>query len=320
MEWRAWHIFVDDFRALDELLDDVIRPSVADLARRQAMSSWFFLRYWENGPHIRLRLLRPDRDAFDALGEHLRAKVTALMANSPPAKESFLAGTRVDGWHTNPAALPVFAPGTVCEIIYEPEYRRYGGIDGLAVNEGWFTGASQIALRLVHSTRNEWAKRETVALLLTAVTIAHLVQERADLAAFLRQMADGWGGFIPDASAIDEMAEEAYRKSSSILDPLYVAMLSGSEDVVRKHPLLMPYAKLVAERLELLQGLAREGRLVSPLTGIAPRNGEETRDALASIASSQIHMTNNRLGLSPANEYKFARMLLCAHQTEAAAD
>src|SRR6478736_10575603 len=41
---------------LEKLITDAIHPFVARLKEDQLISQYFFIRYWENGSHVRLRL------------------------------------------------------------------------------------------------------------------------------------------------------------------------------------------------------------------------------------------------------------------------
>jgi len=312
MGWRAWHIFMESYQSLDRLLGQAIRPEIARLISHSAISCWFFLRYWENGPHIRIRLRDIDDVAFGSLGDRLRVAAAAIVTDMPTSSRHIDAGTRFDGWHLDPSILPAFDPGSVHEIMYEPEWRRYGGVEGLSVNEEWFALSSRLALQIINATIDDWPRREAVALRLTAVTIASIIRDRSELVRVLSQMAEGWRSFLPDPASADNAALESYQKSAQTIDPLFKAMVSGSTSTAESHPVVTSYARIVSERLDQLRSLANGERLISPLTGIAPRTSAETQDALRSIVMSQVHMTNNRLGLSPGHEYHFARMLLCA--------
>ncbi len=318
MTWRAWHVFLGDYTSLDRLLAHAITPEIRVLSQVRAISGWFYIRYWENGPHVRLRLRDADDAEFVALGGRLRTAAAAISAETPDGVRNHEARVRVDGWHADPTMLPRFERGSVHEILYEPEYRRYGGIEGLAVNEAWFAASSQMALQIVAASLGDWPRREALALRLTAVAIAAVVRDRLGLAGFLTQMAAGWRNFMPDGDAAEAAARDAYRASPVMLDRLFAAMLAGPAAVADGQPVVARYAALVADRLAALRALADEKRLVSPLTGIPPRSAEETEDALKSIMMSQVHMTNNRLGLTPANEYRFAHMLLHAGDVVAA--
>src|SRR4051794_29695771 len=55
--WTSLHIFFHaDAHATDRLLLEGVHPPGSALAKQGALQSWFFIRYWEGGAHVRLRL------------------------------------------------------------------------------------------------------------------------------------------------------------------------------------------------------------------------------------------------------------------------
>ena len=53
--WSAWHLHLATTArgAHDRVLTDVIGPTVRALPPG---TEWFFIRYWQSGPHLRLRI------------------------------------------------------------------------------------------------------------------------------------------------------------------------------------------------------------------------------------------------------------------------
>ncbi|CAL9427132.1 hypothetical protein SUDANB95_01962 [Actinosynnema sp. ALI-1.44] len=68
--WLAVHLFHHDEQ--DRLLRRCVRPLVDDLVGRGLVRGHFFVRHWQGGPHVRLRLLCPPRTRPE-----IRARVTA---------------------------------------------------------------------------------------------------------------------------------------------------------------------------------------------------------------------------------------------------
>ena len=67
--------------------------------------------------------------------------------------------------------------------------------------------------------------------------------------------------------------------------------------------------KVVRARGEF-ERLHREGSLISPSTGLTTADDDDLHNALISLAHSQIHMLNNRLGLWPGTEIVLADRLV----------
>ena len=54
-DWISAHVFYSD--GLDRLLTEAVRPLVGELIAARLVRAYFYLRYWDGGPHLRLRVL-----------------------------------------------------------------------------------------------------------------------------------------------------------------------------------------------------------------------------------------------------------------------
>lgn len=80
-DWVCAHVFYDADQ--DALLTRCVRPLVADLERRGLAQSHFFLRYWEGGPHVRLRVLPRSLAHSDGVRAAMEHGIGAFLAESP---------------------------------------------------------------------------------------------------------------------------------------------------------------------------------------------------------------------------------------------
>ncbi|MET9325689.1 lantibiotic dehydratase C-terminal domain-containing protein [Tsukamurella sp. NPDC003166] len=113
----------------DPALED---RAVAELARDLPVAEWFYLRYWQRGPHLRVRALTP------ACGDRLwRATVRAAAVAGRAARPqraldqagyaAAVAETAAAGEAGRPLeVLDLLAPGCY-PWVYVPEFDRYGG-------------------------------------------------------------------------------------------------------------------------------------------------------------------------------------------------
>ena len=165
--WVSVHAFYHG--NLDVLLLDAVRPLVAELRERRLIDGYFFLRYWDGGQHLRLRLDSTvdgevERLALDRLRRYLAANPAADFAGMdryPDLAASYAAGEGVTDYLREP--MP---NNTVHAIPYRPETERYGEGAALAAVERHFVESSRIALGLIAAgaTRDQ---RHTVALAAT---------------------------------------------------------------------------------------------------------------------------------------------------------
>src|SRR5689334_16190255 len=63
--WMSAHLYYQG--PLDLLLRELVVPLVRDLGGRGLLAQHFFLRYWQGGPHLRLRLRPVERDGAPAV-------------------------------------------------------------------------------------------------------------------------------------------------------------------------------------------------------------------------------------------------------------
>ncbi len=160
--WISVHTFY--YSNLNPFFLDCVKPLVAELRTRGLIQRYFFIRYWQEGMHFRLRLL-PAQGVEQAAITRLLEPALATYLKRYPAlyepdftrlasfhREMFIAEYGEEKWMETYGAdgrMPVRANNTFHYIEYEPEYYRYGGIDGVEVAEWHFEQSSDIVLRLL---------------------------------------------------------------------------------------------------------------------------------------------------------------------------
>lgn len=307
-DWRAWHIFFQSIDTLDRMLAEGLLPEVRNL---DSGVEFFFLRYWENGPHIRARFRGLDDEQFLALGDRLRLSAESIIATTPSVVEQTPPmGHPTASWQNNPRMVR-FTPGRTVEIMYEPEFRRYGGRHGLSVNEHLFDASSRLALVIIERTMAAPERRTSIALTLTATAIAQVVTDRDQWTEFLQGMKEQWRSYLSDAAAVEEQAQRSFSAASDDLRAMVsVSWLPSS--AFKPQPLAERWGQILAPHFAEMRALAADHLLVHPLTGIPTEGPDELEAALQNIMLSQIHMMNNRLGIVPQQEFLFASILLLA--------
>jgi hypothetical protein len=150
MSWVSVHAFYHG--DLDVLLLRGVRPLVEDLRRASLIDGFFFLRYWDGGPHLRVRLSAADSGrvraaALRRLGDYL----TACPSDGLPDLSGYAQrAARLAADEAVVDYLRVPEPSnTVREIAYRPETDRYGEGESLAVVERHFVESSRIAFGLI---------------------------------------------------------------------------------------------------------------------------------------------------------------------------
>jgi hypothetical protein len=254
----------------------VVGPAVDALRRSGPGTSWFFMRYWQHGPHVRLRvagLAHRDQPALDRLLRAAMAEVLAA-AGGPMTAEEYrrhaapLAAAGEGGRALDPGCL---LPPGVYRHRYRPEVARYGGPGLLPLSEVLFEEASQMALAFIALDPPESA-RSGLGLRATWAALDALADDD-ERVRFCRRAVTGWQEWGRSGGAGDIPA----------------APVPGRPDGPAPAPV-----RRWADQLGQAMGRWRVA------------TGEQ---AAQRILRSHIHMLHNRLGLSVGHEWMHYRAL-----------
>ncbi|MER5636432.1 thiopeptide-type bacteriocin biosynthesis protein [Kitasatospora sp. NPDC002227] len=178
-EWESLHVFAHG----DRSTADHLYLAAAEEGRRAVgaglASGWFALRYWEGGPHIRLRL----RDTAPGLADEVAQRL-AVRAGTLPGTEPFPAfplqnGGFRPGNRRTAEAIGWQPTGTVLRPGYRPETARYGGPEAMPLGEDMFQYSSELAAEALPAVL-AGASRAGTALALLAGQVAGLLDAGFD--------------------------------------------------------------------------------------------------------------------------------------------
>ncbi|MCR3751808.1 thiopeptide-type bacteriocin biosynthesis protein [Lentzea californiensis] len=165
MTWTGLHCRVNWNRAdLDAFIADALAPVMAG-------QEWYFLRYWETGPHLRVRIKNAQN--ADKLEVQLRELIAAQDFEQQQGEPDWL------------------PHGDVREAEYVPETERYGGARALPIAEEVFCHSTGVAVAVLKATRTDSA-RLTAAIDLTIATAKALELNLPQAASWLRSLGSGW--------------------------------------------------------------------------------------------------------------------------------
>ena len=281
-------------RAFDRLILDVVAPFAERVRRDGAVRRYFFIRYGEYGPHVRLRL---------------NGDPATLTHHVAPALEAALSEENRAWGVPHASILDVGVASGVPGLYwipYEPEFDRYGGPSGVRAAEDFFEASSDLVVRLLRPDPNlDYETRLAKGAAVMACLMGAFSVEAGEGLGWSRSHRSHW----------------ADSRHSGGPDPwaLYEARFQEQSGVVR-------------DRLRSFYDAARGGALPPPLDAYARRlrsvraevdaivaAGEFVTDrgpvhdparAAGFLAPSYLHMTNNRLGVAPSDEGYLAHLLL----------
>lgn len=297
--WHSVHLFLGGAlygAPFDRVLAGVAVPWVRELERRGWIDRWFFIRYGERGPHLRLRV----HGEAERIGGEVAPALRAWAEERFPGVSSELpeppTTTRPPSDEDDPPPDVV----AVVPVAYEPEWDRYGGRAGLPVAEALFHRSSEAALRLLEGTEGKRPARLGRALLATATLLHAFVPDRAAAAAFARAYATGYLRTLVEdeegRASLERAWRDGYEGQAGTLG-LYLEETWGRLD--RGEPLT---EALDAWRDDVAEARAR--LLAAAEGGALEMRGHRLDAALAvrSIVPSYVHMHSNRLGVTIPEE------------------
>ncbi|MFE7600434.1 thiopeptide-type bacteriocin biosynthesis protein [Streptomyces sp. NPDC057494] len=275
-EWTAWHLHLGTTArsAHDRVVTDVIGPTVRELAPG---TPWFFIRYWQSGPHLRLRVGDLDAPARARVEAALTARLAVAGAPAPgeepldPAAyrsgAERLAAAGETGENTSVKAL---LPPGVHPAVYEPESDRYGGTALMPAAESLFTLSSTLVLAALPKVTGE-RQRATLALRGT-LAVAAALGDPAERAYYYAHGLGAWRAWAAEAGHPAALLDTITRVEGAVtLDPEAHGPFAGW------------HARLAAH--------AGEIRAQSP-------------SHPGMVLFSHAHMLHNRLGLSLLEELR----------------
>ncbi|GAA3653877.1 lantibiotic dehydratase C-terminal domain-containing protein [Streptomyces fenghuangensis] len=297
--WLSCHVF--HHGDTDPLLTDLLLPMVDDLRREGRLLRHFYLRHWERGPHVRLRMQVPAEHEDDVRDEAER-RITAYLERHPGPddtdpdrlREALRRLSELEHGDASDDRLRTpEPPNTVRWIDYRPELAKYGGPEGVEIAEDVFHAGSLLAgqvLRLVHTDR----ARLGIALqmlLLAARALGFGPDERA---VFLRTYHERWAAYVTDKRLLAAW-DAQYRLQRETYTAL-VADLDAGEPIGKG--LGERWERTIGDALERLRPLVASGRVWPAETD----RSAPPAVALAALVSQYLHTTNNRMNVRPQGE------------------
>jgi thiopeptide-type bacteriocin biosynthesis protein len=316
-DWISVHVFYAG--RLEPLLVDCVGPLVRSLRQRGLVERYFFIRYWLEGPHLRLRLLPAPGVAAAAVTAEAEADLDAFLARRPALydldraglveryRRMFIAEYGEQRWlstHGATGDVPIRDNNTYHYIRYEREYDRYAGPAGVELAEWHFEVSSDVVLRLL-ATTNAHVRSillgQSVQLML--VLCLELLGDDHRVARFLARYRDHWElAYGEDVVAGHAGYDRLYRRMADRLFRRVQAIRASMRDTPGPdgQPTLLE-RQWIAHCRQLRRRLRVLGPAPDPGTALLPK-----------LLSSYVHMTNNRLGVSVLEEAYLAHVVRSA--------
>lgn len=227
-EWLYAKVYTGALTA-DAVLAEVVGPLVRAMRSRGVIDGWFFVRYADPDPHLRLRF-------HGAPGALLGALLPAL----------------------HDALAPWLDDGRVARVAldtYVREVERYGGPEGIAPCEAIFEADSDAAVAVIASTRRDDGADARWRRCLRGLDtlLSDLGYDRASAASLLESQRDAWARRLGLGRDAEGSISRRFRAERAALE----ALLRGASEEDEA-----PWARraaVVAPRASSLRATAADG-------------------------------------------------------------
>lgn len=302
-DWTAFHIFLHDGKQQEAFLADWLLPEARKIVKAGQAEQWFFLRYWDGGPHIRIRFLNLQNRSV--LLNSIQDVANGYLGKEALTADAFYGNHAFDGQPVNKAELDWHRDGQVVCYPYCPEYARYGGEKAIAVSEDLFHASSDIASAIIKATEYNNEHRFQLALKLMVTSVWAVKPDRKTLQQFCHFYSGFWRGHA-SAAGIDKAPEHGAALSHTLTN------LQANISAGRLTGIEQAWVEQVQNGVNALSELSALRQLYSPINGKLVESDADLQAAILSIIGSHVHMTNNRLGVTPVHEFVIASQIASA--------
>ncbi|KKK06032.1 thiopeptide-type bacteriocin biosynthesis protein [Micromonospora sp. HK10] len=318
-DWLSVHVFYAS--NANPMLVEGVRPLVDELRAEGLISRYFFIKYWMEGPHVRLRVLPAPGVDPAVVRVRVDAAIEAFLRRRPALyevdsdglgelyKQMFLAEYGQQRWDEEygpDGVMPMRANNSYHHIPYEREYGRYGGPAGIELAEWHFEHSSDVVLDLL-ATTNVHVRPVLLGLSaqLTMMMCAVFLTDDGRIADFLDEYRRFWEvSYAEPSDDYHASFDGSYRRMDAALRDRLAQIRGAARGAAAVRPTGVEgrWAAHCRELRDRVVAAVEQGELVFQRGGAEPTPVRELDAALPILLSSYVHMTNNRLGVSILDE------------------
>ena len=311
-EWLAGFVYYGE--PLDKVILEAVIPFARQTMKYDWVDSFFFIRYWERGPHVRLRFLGDPQK----LDSHLKPAFLDFFEKYFKEHPS----TRQEPQYAEDVAEEYkwFPNNSVQFIEYEPETERYGGPECLKVSEEHFLFSSETIFELMEESKEDWGyDRAMGAAIQMHLSMAYgLGMDRKEMVGFFDKYFSRW---LPRAYYFfekDLSKEELNERRKNTLEAFSETYETQRENLLGFFAQILDLlnegdiedtwlekwvngARATREKLDLLMA---DDQYEPTKYYEFDKDGDYTIEQQKrwALYDSFVHMTNNRLGILNRDE------------------
>ena len=303
-QWLSAHVFYNGDQ--DRLMEATLWPLAKALKHSDAVTQFFFVRYWERGPHVRLRFKVPNSTEIPTIQQKIAAATRTHFLRWPSdgpldaaAYDALQKEQHSLEYGTQRTSAPGVVIGSCVEYIpYRPELQRYGGAVGMAISEKQFDASSTASCEMLMQLTEQREQKTTAGLKMMLEAVVAFGMHEKEALSFFASYLHYWKRHVPGIWRENlQIFCQTYRTQRESINAFVTSLFRG--DCPTPTPgwgtaMAQIFANICAQSDRISHGLAGSKQ---------PRI-----DRL--LLAAYLHMNNNRLGLLAWNEAYFAFLIV----------
>lgn len=296
--WISAYIFHQ--LSFEQLIAECLYPLLESMRHDDRINNCFFIRYWEGGTHLRLRIQLKNGNLRTELEALIQQEFKSYFGQmKQKAKKS-----RLD-----------FVP-------YLPEYQRYGGQAFIEPAERHFGHSSKVIAKLIRENYSQWDYSLALGFALQMnIVFAKAFFDNAHLASsFFKHFFQNWlpysikqdtaGRFTQEeVIRVTQFFQASYQQQKTRI--LQLIQITQSQSLVSLECRPEEWHSACLELRSNLQQMRKLIDLSAPPWFVYQPNSkiDHSTQMTWSVYESYIHMTHNRLGIYLRDEAFLAYLL-----------
>lgn len=295
LTWISFHIYYEE--PWDHFLGSTVNCFLKE--NEPKINKFFFIRYWENGPHVRLRLGVNNPEIIQDLTDDTLAYFNRFFEQNPSKRVK-----NEDSWVGN---------NTIQLEQYEPEVSRYGGERSMLVSQDQFQLSSKLILQLLRDKSESWnyqtalgfaVEMNLIFALATEMNMKHIYEfHKLNMVNWIQHSILKTKEYNPIrinevvssfSKVFNDSKDDVFKFCSEIINERKISNEYLSEWEVGMSKIHKRFKKLEANKL----------------MSIDPSLHNYSRDLKWNIYQSLIHMNCNRLGIPNQDEAYLSYVML----------
>jgi thiopeptide-type bacteriocin biosynthesis protein len=292
--WHSIHVYYHADH--DPLLLACLEPLLARPVGTSSPLKLFFIRHWQGGPHVRLRVLAEDSADSFSLEETVGQFLLRCPSESNIDERAYaVVQSRFGGLEASVASAHIWPNNTVRREPYHPEYGKYGGESGVAMAEDLFVESTRVSIAAIRGIAGSSNRRLGFGFtMFLSAALAFGLAPR-EVAVFAAAYERAWSSYI---------TLEIRARWDRLVESHLPALRGTAERILcgAVSPLARPWAEAIEIASRQLEG---SGTCIFDAMELDMPRADKRRMLLMQY----IHTHNNRLGIDVDHEAYLCHMV-----------